>query len=399
MSNSKRLIVLTSGSYPYGGAATNRHLSYLKGLVELGVEVQMIILQPDKNQSSKSNKNRGVFNGINFQYVIPVTNIAKNIVQKSINKITSIKSSIGIVNKMLNNNQVDTRLLILMTNPFEIIPFLKLAKKRSIKIFHERTEYPFIGVDSFINKRKLNLYLKIVNKFDGLFVITEALKDYFSPYVAQEKLIHIPMTVEPSRFDCSKYNKKDNKYGRYIAYCGSMYTDKDGVPILIRAFDLFADKYPDVKLMLIGDNSNSKLFQPISDEIKRAKHKDLIVLTGKVDRDEMPEILCNAEALALARPDNIQARGGFPTKLGEYLATGNPVAVTAVGEIQNYLINGRNAFIAKPDSVFDFLDILDRIFFNSLQSKIIGVEGKKIVFKYFNYKDQAIKIKKSLLCN
>ena len=48
--------------------------------------------------------------------------------------------------------------------------------------------------------------------------------------------------------------------------------------------------------------------------------------------------------LVLARPDNIQAKGGFPTKLGEYLATGNPVVVTKVGEIPNYLIDGVNAF-------------------------------------------------------
>ncbi|MDD3567455.1 MAG: hypothetical protein PHT92_03550 [Bacteroidales bacterium] len=34
-----KLIVISSGSFPYGGAATNRHLSYLKGMAELGLGI------------------------------------------------------------------------------------------------------------------------------------------------------------------------------------------------------------------------------------------------------------------------------------------------------------------------------------------------------------------------
>ena len=36
--------MITSGSYPYGGAATNRHLSLAKGMVELGHIVNILCI-------------------------------------------------------------------------------------------------------------------------------------------------------------------------------------------------------------------------------------------------------------------------------------------------------------------------------------------------------------------
>ena len=69
----------------------------------------------------------------------------------------------------------------------------------------------------------------------------------------------------------------------------------------------------------------------------------------------MPKYLCNAKLLALARPDSIQAQGGFPTKLGEYLATGRPVVVTKVGEIPDYLEDGVNAFLSDINSGYSLL--------------------------------------------
>lgn len=68
---------------------------------------------------------------------------------------------------------------------------------------------------------------------------------------------------------------------------------------------------------------------------------------GDVHRDKVPELLCRSKILALARPDNLQSEGGFPTKLGEYLSTGNLVIITDVGDIPFYLKDGESALIAK----------------------------------------------------
>jgi glycosyltransferase involved in cell wall biosynthesis len=106
----------------------------------------------------------------------------------------------------------------------------------------------------------------------------------------------------------------------------------------------------------------------------------------------MPSLLVNASALALARPNNIQAQGGFPTKLGEYLATGNPVVVTSVGEIPNYLKHLENSYIAQPNNPDDFAEKLTLLFSDSSQAQSIGLRGKELAMGIFNYKTQSSSI-------
>ena len=164
MSKPKKLIVITSGSYPYGGAATNRHLSYLKGLVELDIEVILFILQPANNQSLKSKLNKGEYNGIKYQYIIPIE-------EKSISKYGKIKNKIKSVSrclKLLKEELIfskDIKLLLLIIDPIELIPFLNFSKKKSLSVYHERTEFPYIGMRGFYRKHSLKLYLKVVKRF------------------------------------------------------------------------------------------------------------------------------------------------------------------------------------------------------------------------------------------
>ncbi len=95
--------------------------------------------------------------------------------------------------------------------------------------------------------------------------------------------------------------------------------------------------------------------------------------------------------LLLARPANKQSEGGFPSKLGEYLSTGNPVVITNTGEISDYLEDGVSAFIAEPDSIESFSDKLEEAYKSPI-SKSIGLKGKEVAEKYFDYKIQASKL-------
>ena len=102
----------------------------------------------------------------------------------------------------------------------------------------------------------------------------------------------------------------------------------------------------------------------------------------------MPALLGSARILALARPDNLQARNGFPTKLGEYLACGRPVVVTRVGEIGNFLSDGVNGLLADPDDAAAFAEKLIWAAEHPDQAARIGAEGLKSAFKEFSYRTQ-----------
>lgn len=381
------LVFVSSGKYPNGGAATNRHMAYGKGLVEAGHKVIFILLTKQENEFQE--------NGVEF---ISVFNLKNKEVNNRLRKLFfSIMSIINAKKRIINfHSQVNVDAIILLDAlVWILIPFILSAKRNHIKVIHERTEYPFVvNGKGLLNHFNLIIYSSFVLKrFDGLFVINKALKQYFSLLLNNRIPIEIiNMIVDPSRFDNLI---TDSKYGQYIAYCGTLQGDKDGVPILIKAFadSLKTGKInKNIKLLMIGDIGNEELFNRLKQLCNDNQCENNVIFTGKIDRAKIPIYLKNASALALARPNNKQAEGGFPTKLGEYLATGNPVIITNVGEIGEFLVDGYNAFIAIPDSVSSFSFKIQEIFSDYNAASEVGSRGKELVYKEFNYFYESIKL-------
>jgi len=218
-------------------------------------------------------------------------------------------------------------------------------------------------------------------------VISNALKHFFDAHVKlYNKKIPVSilnMIVEPDRYSCS-YSSIDSKY-KDIVYVGTMYGDKDGVYYLLEAFLKIYQDYPDSRLILIGDNTKVLQMQRINDILSKIQYSDRIIFTGQLDRKSVIEKINSAYCLVLARPNNIQAKYGFPTKLGEYLSTGKPIVITSVGEIPLYLKDGMNAYIAKPDDVNSFADKLRECLNDPKKASLIGKKGQELVYKEFNY--------------
>ena len=209
--------------------------------------------------------------------------------------------------------------------------------------------------------------------------------DYFARKVRKKcKLIEVPMTVDIDRFSIDKSEKTE--YGDYIAYCGNMAGNKDGVINLIEAFDIASRQLRNVNLLLIGGTSLPEELDRIK-EYAKDKGNGRIIFYGKASREEIPALLVNAKVLALARPSGLQSTGGFPTKLGEYLATSNPVVVTAVGDIPRYL-NETNSFIVEPDNNEAFAEKIIKIFTDYPDAQVIGKRGREVDIHNFNYKVQ-----------
>ena len=95
-------------------------------------------------------------------------------------------------------------------------------------------------------------------------------------------------------------------------------------------------------------------------------------------------MLKNATILALDRPNNLQAKYGFPTKLGEYLQTGNPVVITRVGDIPIFFKDGESALIAEPENPESFAEKLCWAIEHPVEAREIGIKGKHVADIHFN---------------
>ena len=94
---------------------------------------------------------------------------------------------------------------------------------------------------------------------------------------------------------------------------------------------------------------------------------------------------------ALARPDSLQSKCGFPTKLGEYLLTENPVVVTNVGDISLFLKDQESAFISSPN-YDEFANKLRFVLQNPELAQLVGRKGCRVALEHFNAKTEIEKM-------
>ena len=288
--------------------------------------------------------------------------------------------------KFLKSLSVEDR--VIATNSSYAYVFLLFKK---LHIFIEKSEYPelHLSTDPYILRLLFKIYLRTCRKVDGLLLISRALSDYYeNKGVDNSKILIVNMTVDPSRF---VNLKKSSHRPDYIAYCGAVSNFKDGVDVLIKSFAIVAKQVADIKLYIIGGFPFKKDKEEDLELVKTLGIEDRVVFTGPIPREDMPQMLKNAEALVLARPDNIQAKYGFPTKLGEYLLTENPVVLTKVGDIPLFLKDGESAYIATPGDVEEIaLKMIEAL--TSPYSQTIGKRGAAVAMSEFNSEIEAKKI-------
>lgn len=286
--------------------------------------------------------------------------------------------------------------IVWVTNSISVLScYMSAREKITAKTFIELNEFNDIykgkgGSGNILQRIKGNqsnsVFKDAVEHIDLFGVMTNTLLKYYETLAKPEaKFLHLPMTVDLSRFenvgDTAEYSKP------YIAFTGTFNNAKDGVDVLIKAFAKVADKYPTLSLYLAGFWHYDVPGQEAL--IKQYGLESRVHYLGTLNREQIPPFVCNASVLALSRPDSHQAHGGFPTKLGEYLATGNPVCVTKVGEIPDYLEDNVSAFMAEPGDVDSFADALDRALSDKENAERVGLIGRKVAEENFDAKLQA----------
>jgi glycosyltransferase involved in cell wall biosynthesis len=389
----KRFIILYPNSFPIGGAATNRIIHICKALNQEGNILKLYVTRPTEKRNNIQTTRTGNYDAIEFCYV------NKSIIwpERLINKV--ICQFIGIIKTSIILAKEDYDIVLSYADYSFIHHFIYFlfVKARQKKIVYAIDEYPWSVIyrtNSIFNKLFLRFFYRL---FDALLIMTFKLMDYYSTKIRDGALMyHLPMTVETERFNSQVSSLKENP--SYIAYCGydiknvgSTIFSKDGVDILIDAFAILSKQHQNILLYIIGESNEYRFRQ-----VEKLNLKEKVIFTGNVNRNDIPKYLCNAELLVLARPDNLQAEGAFPSKLGEYLATGNPVVVTKVGEIPLYLKDNWNAFLAEPGNVQSFAERMDYALSNPDLAKKVGIRGKELAENEFDYKRQGIKLQEFL---
>ncbi len=367
------MLYLISTAYVPNTAVANRLKGYYSALDKKGVKATIVYLYPDTSLSKHSEEYRN----LSIIYLWDKGSYTS--------RISRVFFSFWNIIRFYNMLKTGD---IVYTYGINRITLVALYKP-GVKVYAERTEYLGVSLKgpAFLPIKQV---IKVAKKLDGLFVISTPLKELFIKHgVDKNKIEIVNMIVDPTRF--IDINKTSTPC-KYIAYCGTISNNKDGVDLLIKSFSLISKQLPDLYLYIIGDMaSNCEAMQNLR-LIDDMGIKDKVILTGKISADEMPQLLKNATVLALCRPNNEQATYGFPTKLGEYLLTENPVVITKVGDIPLFLKDYETALLAVPNNIDDFANKIIWAINNTSESSEIGIRGSMVAKEKFNNEIETEKI-------
>ncbi|MHB8174748.1 MAG: glycosyltransferase [Nitrospirota bacterium] len=150
--------------------------------------------------------------------------------------------------------------------------------------------------------------------------------------------------VDAEKFESDRFKTTGE---RRIIFVGRL-TEGKGIKELAMAFSLIHKKYPDTRLMLIGE---PVMKEWLSGFIRDNRLEKAVEITGGVHHEDLPEYYDKGYLFVL--PSHSE---GMPVSMFEAMAMGLPVVVSAVGGVPEVITHGKNGLLIKPRSVEDIVE-------------------------------------------
>ena len=275
--------------------------------------------------------------------------------------------------------------------------YLRLIKKETV--FIEKNELHFgialnlpapsgIKFLIYLPAKVLQALLSVMTDiteifFNGMICISSRMMKLYGRFY--NNLIRIPILVDPEEIFHEKPERIDPGIFK-ICYTGTITENRDGIFTLLKSISLFIDRNPDCKIEcnLYGSVNDSK-YEDLRLLINKYNLACIVKYNGNISNERIQFVLMDHDLLVLPRPSNIQSNYGFSTKLAEYMISGIPVLSTAISDVSEYVVDGRNGFLINELNADLLSGKLKEIIYLGDRLKEIGSEGRKTALKHFNY--------------
>jgi glycosyltransferase involved in cell wall biosynthesis len=195
-------------------------------------------------------------------------------------------------------------------------------------------------------------------------------------HVSKDFVRHIPTQLGTriySKNDPETRLKIMNKYRlksqKYFIFCSKWWRNKNH-GALMKAFNKFAQKNSEIKLILVGDHPRVFESRPIKDYCS-----DRLIIAGFVPDEELGILLKNA--LAFIHPSVYE---GFGMPIVEAMANGIPVACSNVASLPE--VAGSAALLFDPFNVDSITQAMYRLADDPLLRKSLIQKGYEQAKKY-----------------
>lgn len=295
----------------------------------------------------------------------------------------------GLVFIKKNRKERTKNILYIYNYPnVQNIIFILFAKAIGYKIVFDIVEdyqfnYDFKSLKGkIINKSAIFLFEKIVCFANGCIAISTHLKSKCQQASRNKFPISlIPISTDFSLF--SKIRSSEKKDDSVTFFYGGSFGDKDGIGLLLKAFEIVMAQDNKARLILTGTGAERHI-KILLNLLEKSNYRNYIDYLGYLPDNQYYQLLNDCDVMCMTRINSSFANAGFPFKLGEFLAAGKPVICTPVGDVPNYLTHMENAIFIKPGNEFLIAEAMLFCIKNIELCKNIGKNARLIAKSYFD---------------
>lgn len=366
---SKLNLVVFAREYPVGMASTKRIQHLIEFLANRGVRVNLLAFRGNLTQPALW----GIHNSISYQHIGHGLKLSFKHIFKVISYYYNGLRLICKYKKRGNKNIVYKAGGINIEN-FLFVVWAKLIGFKLVIAIEE--DYSFFKDNiKMISRFKVWTIRRLdflnCRWADEIIVISSYLKNKYIKKKASVITL-IPITAEIN------FNENKNSFNDpvQVVYAGT-FTDKDGVGDIIKGFIEFNKYHKDALLILTGKSAQQEKYR------EKYMNEKNIIFKGFMEDADFYSLLRNSDVLCMCRTESGFANAGFPFKLGEYLATGNPVICTKVSDVEYYLDNN-DVYLIEPGNPKQITETLISIVNDPVKAREKGLRGLEKCRKYFS---------------
>jgi len=188
------------------------------------------------------------------------------------------------------------------------------------------------------------LWRTLIASADASVCCSQALARHLSEFVpAARKKIHAVWNgIDPDQFLSEAQPPAGVTVpSRFLLNVGT-FEHKKGHDVLIKAFALLCDRYPDLMLVIAGRTGAT--LAAVQQQIKSGKLEDRVIVCENLSHSAIPHLLARADIFVL--PSRAE---GFPIVLLEAGACGTPVVATSIEGVPELITDKAEGRLVPPD--------------------------------------------------
>lgn len=192
-----------------------------------------------------------------------------------------------------------------------------------------------------------------LKKVDRFLVLTRSERENFTRYgVAPERIETLPLPLFPGLPEPDASGVRP----RSILIVGRVEHGK-GLHVLIEAMPGVLERFPDARVDVVGDHSGNSNYRLRAEaRIKELGIEGAFVFHGKKGNEEVKGFLSRANVVAVPEQWSI----AWPIFLTEAMAMGKVIVASRIGDIPEFIEEGRTGFLAEPVRPACFTEKINR---------------------------------------